>query len=98
MDELVVIKVSDLQKMFSGVTDEIQKLRKEFQEYKNQNENIEAFTIKETASKLSVNYWTVRRLVKFRELQPAYLIGNSGHYRITAISIKAYLQKKNKTL
>jgi excisionase family DNA binding protein len=96
-NELIVIKISELKKMFAGVTDEIEKLRKEFQEYKLKDDT-DAFTIKETASKLSLNYWTIRRLVKYRELQPAFLTGNSGHYRITAASIRAYLQKKNKTL
>jgi excisionase family DNA binding protein len=96
MEDLVIIKASELKEMFAGVTNEIKKLRKDFQDYKTKEET-EAFTIKETANKLSLNYWTIRRLIKYRELQPVFLVGDSGHYRITAVSIRNYLEKKTKT-
>jgi excisionase family DNA binding protein len=95
MDDLVIMKASELKEMFAGITNEIKKLRKDFQDYKTKEET-EAFTIKEAANKLSVSYWTVRRLIKHRELQPLYLVGDCGHYRISATSIRIYIEKKTK--
>lgn len=97
MEEFVIIKNSELKAMFDAVLAEIRTLRNEFKDYKT-NDDTQAFTIKETAIKLSLNYWTIRRLVKYRELQPVYITGNSGHYRITATSIKIYLEKKSKKI
>jgi hypothetical protein len=94
MEDVIVIKASDLEKMFSELRDELKHLRKEIQDYNNRDEDNRTYTAKETAQKLSLNYYTIRRLVICRELQPVFVRGNSGPYRISAASIRAYIEKK----
>ena len=90
MSELTVVKASDLTNLFQQISE----LRSEIKALRTANEDIQAFTIEETAKKIGLHYNSVRKLIIRGDLFAKYLHGDSGKCIVPFWSIKNYLQSK----
>jgi hypothetical protein len=90
MEGLILLKASDIEAVFNQII----LLRAEIKELKELEENTTAFTIEQTAKKLSLHYNSVRRLVIKGKLFAQYLNETHGKCVIPLWAIKKYLSEQ----
>ena len=90
MDGLVTVKISDLEEIFN----QLQELRKEVKELKEQEENTTAYSLEQVGQKLNLNYYTIRRLVVKGKLFAKYLNDARGKCVVPHWALKAFLSQK----
>ena len=97
MKELIIVKASDIGEAFNTLLTEIRSLKAQVEILQNKEDELKTFSVKEAAKLIGFHYKTILKMVRKGILAPAHTDKKNGRYRVTATSIKAYLQKKNKT-
>jgi hypothetical protein len=92
MEELSIVKVSDLVEIFN----EIKSLRNELKQFKEQEEDNTAFSIEQVAKRLNLHYTSVRSLVIKKKIFAKYLNETHGKCIIPLWALKEYLAKEPK--
>jgi hypothetical protein len=90
MEGVALIKTSELTELLN----EIKSVKEEVKRLREQEENLKAYSIQQTADLLSLHYNSVRKLVLSRKLFAKFLEGESGKCTIPAWAIKEYLHKQ----
>lgn len=94
MEDLIIVRASDVTEAFNRLFEEIKSLRKEIDELRHKDEELKAYTTEEAAKLIGFHPKTIRKMVRRKILEGVHAIGDTGQYRISAASIKEYLQKK----
>lgn len=97
MEDLIILKESELREILKPLSDEIHSLREEFKAYREREAKMKTFSIHETEKLIGFHYQTIRRMVMNGILKAVYPDTTSTRYRITSESITNYLEEKNKT-
>ena len=87
MEDLVLVKYKDMQTLIN----EVKTVSTEVSLLRNQ-EDLKAYSVEETAKKLSLSYNTVRKLISQKKLEAVYLNGEKGKCTIPSLSIRNYLK------
>ena len=95
MEDLVIVKASDVAAAFNRLFEEVHHLRNEIDELRNKEEELKAYTTEETAKLIGFHPKTIRKMIRRKILEAVHAVSGRGEYRITAASIKSYLEKKN---
>lgn len=98
MEDLVIVKASDVAAGFNRLFAEIQYLRTEIDQLRRKEEELKAYTAEETGKLIGFHPKTIRKMVHRKILEAVHAASGRGQYRITAASIKSYLEKKNQKI
>ncbi len=93
MEVTTTVKVSDLTNFF----DQISLLRSDIKQLRENEEQIKAFSIQQTAEMLNLHYNSVRKLIIKGKLFAKYLEGETGKCIVPMWAIKEYLSTKEKS-
>lgn len=94
MKELIIVKASDIGEAFNTLLAEIRILREKVEILQHKEDELKTFSVKEAAKLIGFHYKTILKMVRKGVLVPAHTELKNGRYRVTAASIKDYLQKK----
>jgi hypothetical protein len=95
MENLVILKESELREILQPLFDEIHFLRDEFKAYREREEKLKTFSIHEAEKMIGFHYQTIRNMVTKGILKAVYPDSTSTRYRITSESIRNYLEQKS---
>lgn len=93
MEVTTTVKVSDLTNFF----DQISLLRSDIKQLRENEEQLKAFSIQQTAEMLNLHYNSVRKLIIKGKLFAKYLEGKTGKCIVPMWAIKEYLSVKEKS-
>lgn len=95
MDELLIMKSDEFRGFVAELTRELRQLRSDFDALRKREESLRLYSVKEAAALLKMHRNTIRNLVKRGELAPSYLNRKRGIYKISELSIRAFLTGKS---
>lgn len=94
MEDLVIVKASDVTEALQQLFSELKELRKEIEDLRSNENDLKAYTAIEAAKLIGFHPKTVRKMVRKKILMAVHAASGKGQYRITAASIREYLERK----